>query len=113
MLAAHLYPDKLHTVGMPATGHDIRIELLGFPGRAENFQHVAAGGKRQHERRDALRMAVDAAVIPGEESQPGGRLTVSVGVATLAGGHPRTLKGRADEALYEAKAQGRNRCVTS
>ena len=25
VLAAHLFPDKLHTVGMPAPGHDIRI----------------------------------------------------------------------------------------
>jgi acyl-CoA synthetase (AMP-forming)/AMP-acid ligase II len=25
VLAAHLYPDKLHTVGMPAPGHDIRV----------------------------------------------------------------------------------------
>lgn len=62
---------------------------------------------------ERVRVAVDTAVIPGEDSQPGGRLTVSVGVATLAGGDPRTLKGRADEALYAAKAQGRNRCVMS
>ena len=25
MLAAHLFPDKLHTVGLPAEGHDIRL----------------------------------------------------------------------------------------
>ena len=25
MLAAHLHPDKLHTVGQPAPGHDIRL----------------------------------------------------------------------------------------
>ena len=25
VLAAHLFPDKLHTVGMPAPGHDIRV----------------------------------------------------------------------------------------
>jgi len=25
VLPAHLYPEKLHTVGMPATGHDIRV----------------------------------------------------------------------------------------
>ena len=25
ILAAHLHPDKLHTVGQPAEGHDIRL----------------------------------------------------------------------------------------
>ncbi|HOZ26265.1 MAG TPA: class I adenylate-forming enzyme family protein [Hyphomonadaceae bacterium] len=31
LLAAHVYPDKLHTVGQPAPGHDIRI--IGDDGR--------------------------------------------------------------------------------
>jgi long-chain acyl-CoA synthetase len=25
VLIAHVYPDKLHTVGQPAPGHDIRV----------------------------------------------------------------------------------------
>ena len=36
VLAAHLYPDKLHTVGQPAPGHDIRLI-------DEQGQEVAAG----------------------------------------------------------------------
>jgi diguanylate cyclase (GGDEF)-like protein len=60
---------------------------------------------------ERIRAAVESAPIPGEETQPGGLLTVSVGIATLADGDAATLKTRADEALYEAKAQGRNRAM--
>ena len=42
------------------------------------------------------------------------KLTVSIGVATFAGGDTEvTLIGRADEALYAAKAQGRNRVTVA
>ena len=60
---------------------------------------------------ERVRAAVEAARIDGEESQPGGRLTISVGISTLESGNAAGLKTRADEALYDAKAQGRNRAV--
>ena len=42
------------------------------------------------------------------------RVTVSIGVACLAGDEPvAALLFRADAALYAAKAQGRNRCVAA
>jgi PleD family two-component response regulator len=47
----------------------------------------------------------------GEESQPGACLTISVGISTLEAGDASALKTRADEALDEAKAGGRNRAV--
>lgn len=42
-----------------------------------------------------------------------GRLTASLGVATLGPGGPADLLRRADEALYRAKAAGRNACVAA
>jgi diguanylate cyclase (GGDEF)-like protein len=45
---------------------------------------------------------------------PYGRLTVSLGVATCGGdGDPAQLMAAADERLYAAKAQGRNRVVAA
>ena len=47
---------------------------------------------------------------PGGDGQPGGRLTVSVGVAELLPTDDAAgLLARADEALYAAKQSGRNR----
>jgi diguanylate cyclase (GGDEF)-like protein len=60
---------------------------------------------------ERVRLAVQEASFPGEEMQPGGTLTVSVGVATLASSAPDALKARADAALYEAKSNGRNQVV--
>jgi len=50
------------------------------------------------------------AATPGEENQPGGRLTVSIGLASCPahGTELSTLLARADEALYDAKAAGRD-----
>lgn len=62
---------------------------------------------------ERMRAAVEAVRIEGEETQPGGRLTISVGVSTLDAGDANGIKTRADEALYEAKARGRNRAVVA
>lgn len=57
---------------------------------------------------ERIRSAVEHAEITGGETQPGGRLTVSVGISTLEAGPAESLKTRADGALYRAKAMGRN-----
>lgn len=79
----------------------------------EEFSVLLPGASRQEAQAagERIRAAVERAPFDGEESQPGGHLTVSVGVATLEGGAAETLKSRADEALYGAKALGRNRIV--
>ena len=57
---------------------------------------------------ERVRSSVEAEAIPGEELQPGGRLTVSIGVATLESGSGGDIRERADDALYRAKERGRN-----
>jgi diguanylate cyclase (GGDEF)-like protein len=62
---------------------------------------------------ERLRLEVESVYFPGEETMPGSRLTVSLGVATFTE-DARDLKGliqKSDRALYQAKAQGRNRIV--
>lgn len=63
---------------------------------------------------DAIRSIVEAHPFPGGEVQPEGRVTVSLGVATLARGETdardrNALVLAADTALYRAKQSGRNR----
>ena len=60
---------------------------------------------------DRIRQAVHALGIVHEGS-PVGRLTVSAGVTALGPGESTAaFARRADEALYRAKADGRNRVV--
>ncbi|HRH88514.1 MAG TPA: GGDEF domain-containing protein [Rubrivivax sp.] len=58
---------------------------------------------------ERLRAAIAAVGIPREEGVPL-RVTVSIGVSTLAGNaNLVTLMSQADDALYDAKHRGRNR----
>ncbi|GIX46436.1 MAG: diguanylate cyclase response regulator [Candidatus Tectimicrobiota bacterium] len=59
---------------------------------------------------ERLRAAVARRRFPGEDCLPGGRLTISVGVASHRPlGTREALLQAADAALYQAKRQGRNR----
>ncbi len=63
---------------------------------------------------ETLRRSVEEERIPHAESTTGPWLTVSVGVAIVSPGNERSLAGAiqlADEALYQAKEEGRNRVV--
>jgi diguanylate cyclase (GGDEF)-like protein len=64
---------------------------------------------------DKVRRAVEKQEFPGQEAQPGGSLTVSIGVAELdlEKDSGNDLIGRADRALYQAKAEGRNKVVVA
>ncbi len=62
---------------------------------------------------ERLRAAVEEGVFDGAQSQPGGRITISVGLALADRSDPREIKQRADAALYEAKHRGRNRVEVS
>ncbi len=60
---------------------------------------------------EKLRRAIEDEVFPYEGLQPGGDLTMSFGVATFPedGRGPDEIVRRADDALYRAKEEGRNR----
>jgi diguanylate cyclase (GGDEF)-like protein len=60
---------------------------------------------------ERTRAAVAGHAFRGKDSNPQGDLTVSIGVAALSSGMRKIeeLVHDADQALYRAKAQGRNR----
>jgi diguanylate cyclase (GGDEF)-like protein len=60
---------------------------------------------------ERLRRAIEMHEFAGAESQPGGRLTISVGTTIANRTDPTEVKERADHALYEAKHRGRNQVV--
>ena len=64
---------------------------------------------------ERIRRRVEEAPLPGRDGMPGDRITVSLGVATLAESDTSAedLVRRADEALYRAKHAGRNRVVVA
>lgn len=63
---------------------------------------------------DKIRRAIEEYPFKAEAKQPGGKLTISIGLAAGTTGidSPNELVNRADVALYRAKKLGRNRCET-
>lgn len=62
---------------------------------------------------EKVRQSIEDYPFKNRESQPNGRVTLSLGIATTVSGvdHATELINRADTALYQAKKEGRNRCV--
>lgn len=91
---------------------------LDFAARfgGEEFALVLYGPAQDFGREipEMLRKSVEELRIPHAESTTSPWLTVSVGVAIVSPGNERSLAGAiqlADEALYQAKEEGRNRIV--
>jgi diguanylate cyclase (GGDEF)-like protein len=72
-----------------------------------------AGGPDGFAAAERIRAAIEATGFPRSESQPLGRVTISGGVAKFPvdGTNGNDLILHADQALYQAKAAGRNRIV--
>jgi diguanylate cyclase (GGDEF)-like protein len=80
----------------------------------EEFLLVLPDTSRQAALRILDRLRAIIADLDWSAFSPGMRVTVSAGVATLKHDDtPDTILARADGALYEAKAQGRNRIVSA
>lgn len=64
---------------------------------------------------EKIRKEVEALRFKNERKQPSGKLTISLGVAQNSPDLKtyRDMFKRADQALYQAKHEGRNRCVPS
>jgi diguanylate cyclase (GGDEF)-like protein/PAS domain S-box-containing protein len=60
---------------------------------------------------EVLRKKTEAREFPGIEAPV--HITISIGIAAYASGHPRELVQAADLALYQAKRSGRNAVVVS
>ncbi|MFC1684523.1 diguanylate cyclase [Pseudomonadota bacterium] len=91
-----------------------KVDVLARYG-GEEFALIVPEANKEQALKTAERIcrAIEKEEFAGEEKQPLGKLTLSIGVATYPDDAKRegTLLDRADHALYEAKREGRNRVV--
>jgi diguanylate cyclase (GGDEF)-like protein len=111
----HLAGDRLLTDLAALLTRNLRA--TDIPGRfgGEEFCVALLDTNRRAGARVAekIRRAILKDEFPGQETQPGGSLTVSIGVAELdpEKDTPNDLIEKADRALYQAKDEGRNKVV--
>jgi diguanylate cyclase (GGDEF)-like protein len=110
----HLAGDEVLIVVAGLMKSSIRsVDLIARYGGEEFIVLLADADLHVGERvANKIRRSVETAPIPHREAQPGGALTVSLGVAELKSDTKKLedLIRAADKALYKAKGTGRN-CV--
>lgn len=92
------------------------IDIIGRFGGEEFCIAMLDTGKRHAiKAAEKIRKAIERHHFEAQETQPGGNLTVSIGVAEYGEGFAseKDLLQSADEALYRAKELGRNRVEAS
>lgn len=113
----HLGGDEvLRTIAL--TANAVLLQKSHFIARygGEEFACVLTevGAEEAYEWAEAIRMAVERLALPYNQSDAHPYVTVSLGLASLvpdASAPPEQLIDLADKALYQAKAEGRNRTV--
>ncbi|MEC0213962.1 diguanylate cyclase [Paenibacillus ehimensis] len=113
----HLGGDEvLRTIA--STANAVLLQQSHFIARygGEEFACVLTevGAEEAYEWAESIRMAVERLALPYKQSDASQYVTVSLGLATLvpdASAPPEQLIDLADKALYQAKAEGRNRTV--
>ncbi len=108
----HQGDDVLKEVTARLTENTRQVDVVARFG-GEEFVVILPMTTKTHARlvAEKLRRSVEETKIPGEEMLPGGRLTISLGLAAYPedASHPTGLIQAADAALYTAKRKGRNR----
>ena len=108
----HQGDNVLKEVTTRLTENTRQVDIVARIG-GEEFVVILPMTTKTHARLAAekLRRSVEETKIPGEEVLPGGRLTISLGLAAYPedASDPTGLVEAADAALYSAKRKGRNR----
>lgn len=111
----HLAGDKvLHKIARIIVSSSRSVDMSFRYGGEEFCLILPETGRNEAlEVAERIRKAVEEHVIDGEETQPDGRITMSLGIAAYPDdtSNSNELVKLADESLYEAKRSGRNRVV--
>ena len=113
----HLQGDKLLRTLSALLREDMRASSILARYGGEEFVLLLpeTGQEGAVVRAEKIRQSVEAFPFEGGACQPGGRVTLSLGVATypMDGVDSNALISAADEALYRAKRDGRNRVAAA
>ncbi len=105
----------LHTLSEIITDRLRKSDILARYG-GEEFTAILPELSKQKslEVADEIRQMVEQYPFAGRETQPGGKVTITIGLASYPedGTEVATLINSADQALYRGKHQGRNRVTT-
>jgi diguanylate cyclase (GGDEF)-like protein len=106
----HIAGDEALKVIAQLISTNVRCDDLVYRYGGEEFAALLVGASEEDASMVAerVRAAIAAHDFPGASTQPGGRITVSAGVAMTPPERAADMMRAADQALYTAKASGRN-----